>query len=412
MSLLSRLIGLPTFICLLAGAAVACRYNVRDVGFVDLGVDTCTLFALVDSESSPAMLADFKAAISEAFSETDIRSELINTADDPGHPAVSLAETAGVTSPPAALFVAPDGRFRTFTFASEGATSRTTLASRLDALASSPLRNQIAEACAARYAVVLIIEGPDAQENAAAISAARAATKFMTEHLNFLPKPVAAGPLTLTLARDAFELEELLLWCLNLAPEQILRPHAAIFYGRARQIGPVLKGDEVTENMLANILSLIGADCECGLDRRWMEGPLLPAKWSTETRARLVKSLGFDPDSPMVKMEVSMILRKGAMSSGRWDVAGLGSVPYGYQEIVIDFDDPKAPANESMITLADESLVRKAPQSSLPPENASRPGRNTGESLPFAAALALLAGCGAAVVGIGIAIYWRAHLRA
>ena len=345
MRLFNSIISLIAAAGLIAGGASACRYNVRDIGFVDLGVDTCILFALIDTDTPPTIVEDFKAVVSDRFNDTDLRVELVNVADDPSHPAVDLAGAANIASRPAALFVAPDGRFRTVKIAAEAVTFKSTLAAALDALVTSPLRQQIAEACARKYGVVLIIEGTNAEENAAARTAADAAAKLMSEHMDFLPKPISEGPIALTLPRSAFKQEELLLWCLNLEPETILQPHAAIFHGRARRIGPVLKGDEVTENTIANILALIGADCECGLDRQWMEGPLLPAKWPGETRAALVQSLGFDPDSPMVKMEVSMILRRGSASAGGLDVAGLGAAPYGYQEIVVDFEDADASAD-------------------------------------------------------------------
>jgi hypothetical protein len=397
-------------VCLVAGAASACRYNVRDVGFVDLGIDTCILFALIDNETSPAVIEDLKAVVSEKLEDTGLRAELVNTAADPAHPAGELARTAGIASRPAALFVAPDGRSRTVELAAEAAAFRIALATQLDALVSSPLRRQIAEACARSYGVVLVIEGLDADQNASARSAAEAAVKLIAEHIDFLPKPIAEGPVTMTLARSAFKQEELLLWCLNLEPGKILRPHAVIFYGRARQIGPVLKGEEVTENIITNILALIGADCECGLDRRWMEGPLLPAQWPAETRARLVESLGFDPDSPMVKMEVSMILRQGPMSPGRFDVAGLGAAPYGYQEIVVDLEEANAPAEAPApppVSPGKESIELPTASGNAPP-----PMDDAGETLSLWVILAVLTAFGAVVVLIGIFILWRARLRA
>lgn len=398
---------LTAAICLLAGPSLACRYNVRDIGFVDLGIDSCILFVLVDNETQPAVVDSLKAIISEKFEETDLRAELVSISDDPAHPAVEVAKAAGITSPPALLFVAPDGRARPVEVPPDPAAFNTTLGPALEALAASPLRQQIAESCAQSYGLILIIEGLDAAQNAAAQDAADAAAKLITEHLGRLPKPIAKGPVTVTLRRGDFQREELLLWWLNLQPDAIRRPHAVVFYGRARQIGPVIKDDEVNENILANVLAIIGADCECSLDRRWMEGPLLPARWPAEARARLAESLGFDPDSPMVKMEVGMILRKGPTSAGRFDVADLGAVPFGYQELAIDFDDPNAAGEQSEPPGTAETLAKPA---GAPAKVASR-RTNTDQPLAFAIAVAVLTGSGTAVVMFGILVLWRARTR-
>jgi hypothetical protein len=145
--------------------------------------------------------------------------------------------------------------------------------------------------------------------------------------------------------------ERILLWSIGLEPNDVNEPHAIIIYGRARWIGPLFKGEQITEDDLASVLFVIGADCECGFDYRWLQGTMLPAKWDQKTHERAVESLGFDPESPMIKMEIGSIIGRGM---GCYSYPGMppAGAPgaYGYQELIIepetDVQDPQAPRKD------------------------------------------------------------------
>ncbi len=327
-------------VLLSASAAQACRYNIRDVGAVDLEYDSYYLFGYFDKQTAAEVVSGFEEVASLKLADTNVLGEMIDVDKDPAHPAIEIAKAHSIESYPAALFVGPDRRSRVIEIGKTAETVANKLPAALEHLIVSPKRLEIMKAAAATYGVVLVIEGKDARENAAARQAAKAAVKTIADNMDFLPKPIENPPVMITLKPKAFAAEEVLLWMLNLKGAKIAKPHAAIFYGRARQIGPVLKPHEVTEDILTNILSLIGADCECGLDRRWMEGQMLPAKWDKKMRAVLSKSLGFDPDNPMVKMEISRILRRGFSSPGGFgDMRSFGASPFGYQEIDVEFEN-------------------------------------------------------------------------
>jgi hypothetical protein len=70
---------------------------------------------------------------------------------------------------------------------------------------------------------------------------------------------------------------------------------------------------------------------------------MLPAKWDRKLHDHAVESLGFDPESPMIKMEIASIIGRGL--GGR----GYPSTPFGYQELIIESEpDTEEPAvNES-----------------------------------------------------------------
>ena len=90
---------------------------------------------------------------------------------------------------------------------------------------------------------------------------------MIAQHMDYLPKEIAKPPVYLVLKRSDFEKERILLWALGLNPADITETHAVVLYGRLRKLGPVISGEDVNEQVLTNFLSVIGADCECGLDQ-------------------------------------------------------------------------------------------------------------------------------------------------
>ena len=135
-----------------------------------------------------------------------------------------------------------------------------------------------------------------------------------------MPKTIAEPPAMLVLDAASFARERVLLWSLGLDVTRARQPRAAVLYGRARWIGPLMKGDEITEPNLTGILSIIGADCECGLDLAWTQGTRLPVRWEAKRYTEVAKALGFDPESPMVKLEISRII--GRRGSSKMAAAG------------------------------------------------------------------------------------------
>jgi hypothetical protein len=178
----------------------------------------------------------------------------------------------------------------------------------------------------------------------------------MGEQLESLPKPIAKGPEMVVLDRQSLDREEMLLWTLGLTPQDVNEPHAAIFYGRGRWIGPLFTGEMLAAETLGRVLSVIGADCECGLDHRWLQGTMLPARWDDGLQQKVTESLGFDPESPMVKMEMVSIIRRGM---GGFDRPGAS---LGYSEIQVGGDVADANAEpDDIAALSQVSTVLPGP---------------------------------------------------
>lgn len=309
--------------------ADGCRYNVREIGFIDVGIEPYKLFVYIAQTTSRGELDDFQSTLDAACVDTNIRCEPIPAGGDANHPALRLLSVHGIDSYPAAVIVSPDGPSRRLPLHVDDQSLAEAVSSSLEAALDSPVRRRILEKAADSYGVVLLIEGLQQDRNAAAREAVSAAISYVGQQLEFLPKPIARGPEMVVLDQSSLAREEMLLWTLGFEPEDVNEPCAAVFYGRGRWIGPLFKGEMLTDENLLRVLPIIGEDCECGLDHRWLQGTMLPARWDASLQQRVAASLGFDPESPMVKMEMVSIVRRG--------MGGLGysDAPFGYQEIEV-----------------------------------------------------------------------------
>lgn len=120
-------------------------------------------------------------------------------------------------------------------------------------------------------------------------------------------------------------------------------PQALVLMGRGRRVGEMLRGGLITRTALQEALAVIGQDCECGLDRVWMQGERFPLAWGQPEKKAAFAELGFDPDNPKVKAEISRIITRGPNSrpSGNTQSASdnFDQLALGYSEDIIGIDE-------------------------------------------------------------------------
>jgi hypothetical protein len=216
----------------------------------------------------------------------------------------------------------------------------------VEQIALSPLRDQLHSDLLSSFAVLLLIEGTQPGPTTTARRTVEEAIQAFTPLLRSLPKPVDVPPRLVTLSPDRLPSERILVWSLGLNPEPAAEPRLAFLYGRGRQIGAVLEGPLITRTAIGERLTLIGQDCECDLDRAWLQGQVFPARWDTTRQTAAARTLGFDPENPLVRSEVSRIVLRGPLpGQARRPMAktGFDSLALGYWEEVIE-DPAEAPA--------------------------------------------------------------------
>jgi hypothetical protein len=387
----------------------ACRYNVREVGFIDVGIDPYYLFAYVPQETSSEAIKGLREALDTALIDTNVRFEPASAGADANRPEMQFVASHKIGQFPAAVLVSPDGQSRPVDLDEAGGTLAQRLLPALEDLLDSPTRRVVLEKSAESYGVVLLIEGPGADDNRLAREAVSAAVTRIAEQLEFLPKPIARPPEMVVLERQSLAREQVLLWSLGLEPEDVNKPHAAVFYGRGRWIGPLFAGETLNADNLTELLFVIGADCECGLDHRWLQGTMLPARWTQELQAKAAESLGFDPENPMIKMEMVSIIRRGM---GGFAYPG---VPFGYQEIEVageapdlgDSADPRGSADPCVQGVG-EVPEKAGPLTSSGLSTAPEAAYSGHEGGEFGMLITFL-GCGALLAGVaGMIVFLRA----
>ena len=148
--------------CLLAllGVALACRFNVRDVGFVDLGSPPYRFYCLVD-QSTPADTATaIKEISAAAFFNTNIEPEVLDAGD------AKASRWRSDATLPASVLVAPDGeRSLTLPLIHEGELLQDSLWTSMEAVFESPARAEILAKAIDTYGVIVFVEGSDPAEN-------------------------------------------------------------------------------------------------------------------------------------------------------------------------------------------------------------------------------------------------------
>ena len=328
-------------------AAHACRYTVRDVGFADLGNERYTFFCFVDGQVSTERAKQLGQAAGALLGDSNVRFELVNLAKGDHPQAKRLAKREpGV---PAGLLLSPDGELAwpvIFPAAKPDNPEWSFLASAV----SSPTRNKLLRKLIPAYAVVLFVEGTDAAQTRRARAAVSDAIEAITPLMPQMPKPVDHPPEMVVVPAERIAEESVLMWSLGLDTEPVPEPQAVVLMGRGRRVGQPLRGGLVTRTALQESLAVVGQDCECGLDRVWMQGERFPLSWGRTEKTAAFKELGFDPENPQVKAEISRIISRGPNSrpGGATQTASsnFDQLALGYSEEIIEIETGPAVATE------------------------------------------------------------------
>jgi hypothetical protein len=324
--------------CLRPCQLLACNYNVRDIGFSELRNRPYYLFWYVSRQTEPEIVRTIQKVSSNTLSESNVKAEIVNIENDGHHSAIKYIEALSIKSFPAAVLVSPDNQILRVSIPQPDPSFSNSLASAVEEIISSPKRKEIVEQVLNTFAAVLLIEGTDSQANMQASDTINNAIKVISRQMKTMPKAIANAPVMIVVKQMEFPREKFLLWSLGLDAKTLTQPHVAILYGRVRRMGPVISGEDLTQDRLISLLYLIGADCECGLDRKWMQGPVLPVRWDQTVQSRVAKILRFDPENPMIKTEMDQILRQGPNTGSTIVGDSFPGVTFGYQEFAMVID--------------------------------------------------------------------------
>ena len=298
-------------------SAEACRYTIREIGFSTLSKVTYVLYK-IDQNSS-----QFTQQQVHAFSESNIKTYGFNLSEHASHPIVNYVIEKNL-SLPAYVLMDPDDRIINLT-------GNGSFNSMTDVTLNSPIQKEFMAELPTIYASVLLIEGSILYENQIAKEQIVKNCEQLVNVMPNMPKQVEKGPNLKVISSENFDVEKVLLWSLGIdeIPEH---PMVFVFYGKGRIMGEAIGFEGIKRGDVFKHLSIIGADCECGLDRKWMLGYQVPLNWPNTLRQGLSDRLGFDVDNPMILAEMSRILAIENKSPKNPDGVS-------FEPIVIDLDE-------------------------------------------------------------------------
>ena len=310
-------INLILLLVMFYSTANACKYTIREIGFSTLSKVSYMLYRIDEGSSFVP-----KQQIN-GFSNSNVKIFGLNANEDASNRVIQFAIKQNLPFPVYVLS-APDGRMLSL--------SADRIQNDIESVALlSPVRQQLIENMPTTYAAVIMVEGKNVSENKIARENVSKACDRVEDIMPHMPKQVKNGPKMIVISNDRFQEERVMLWSFGL-DEIPDHPIAFVIYGKGRIMGEPIIYSDIKKDKVYKLLSIIGADCECGLDRKWMLGYQMPLDWPTKTSQNLSDILGFDVDNPMILTEMSRILAIENRVAA--DPDGIS-----FEPVLIDLDD-------------------------------------------------------------------------
>lgn len=377
--------------CLLRGEAMGCPYLVRDVGFSSWrgGKYRLCLFLKDDSADGRRLAESFQAIANEVFAESNVRPEVVSPDKRESHEAWGGIPTIGGARLPAAVLLSPDGRTLVLPAIIPALSSTDRLRAELTKIVSSPATEDIRAHGISHWCVVLLVPGPNENENAKARTEIEKAGERIVGAAVDMGRTVDQGPYLIE-APNKDRAEDLLLWSYALQ-EDAARPRAVVLYGRGVQIGPILEGDGIARDALLPLFQALGRNCSCAMDPALWLGPAAPMAWGEAFQTKVRETYGFDPDSPQFRYSVADYVPGAGKTA-----AAPGGI--GYSEGYVEFTDDPSPKGGP----AKPKISQKSSSAVAPP--ASRLERRTGAVMIYAV-------CGMGVLVGAAGVFWIVRKR-
>ncbi|MBN2377135.1 MAG: hypothetical protein JXD22_12085 [Sedimentisphaerales bacterium] len=358
-------------VMVLGSGASACQYSIRDVGFACYPNEHYRFYGYVNNETPAATKEALEQVAYTAFLDSNIKFEIMNVDEKPAdYPPLKYLRENNIKEFPAGILLSPlrdkQERSRVIKLVDPAKPIKDSMWDALEEIAVSPVRDKIIADIIKSFGIVLLVESEDKVANELARTYIGEAIANLTKMIPdfprsmYMPQDVTIGnPVMHAITAQSRQQEAALLWSLELADKPADETLVVVMHGRGRQIGWVLSGDDISTETITNILAVIGQDCECNLPRSWMTGRLIPLRWDEKTRADMVKTLGFNPESPMVLSEISMIIGRGALGPdpGPDNLISASTAPGGYREFAVVFEPAGTEEPEPVEAAGPEATV-------------------------------------------------------
>ncbi len=259
----------------------ACRYTVREIGYSDINYENIQVTISVDSSISNENFNKIKNIIYGSLFDSNLKYNFNKT---------SLSQD---------VILSLDNFHDTLNIKDDDFQNQLWIC--CENLVSSPKRDGLLKNLVNSYAIILVINN-----NSQLQKDIKSAIGNFNRIIKTLPKAVNDGIKIIEIDSVEIQKEKFLLQYLKI--KDLTKSHIVVFYGRGRKMGPVLSGNKISQDKIFNLISIIGADCECGLDVNWKLGKMIPLRWNDENNDQLYEKFGFDVNNPIIKDEMGKIL--------------------------------------------------------------------------------------------------------
>ena len=183
----------------LAMPAEACRYNVRDVGFVDLGEQPYTLILGYSPDSSGAALDSLHWIATPALGESNVAWKQLSFLEAAERDILSSEDSKGMAGSRLWLLT-PSGQVRQLAAYEDGLPAASEIELRIKTLVNSASHEQLLKQTIDCHSVVMVIEGKNADENKRVVADAEEAIRQTFERRGEWDKPIARAPRLMVLS--------------------------------------------------------------------------------------------------------------------------------------------------------------------------------------------------------------------
>ncbi len=320
----------------------ACKYTVRDVAFVEMGYSQHRLYLYFDADTPDDEATLLRTSAEHALADSNVNLQVVIIGETASDEALSHLDTFGIDEYSSAVLVSPRGTAKQILLPTQNERNAGNVRQAMDSIVRSPRRKELLSKLSTAHSVVLIIESENKVQNEYAKAMAESAIERIVATFPNLPKPIDGPPLIISISAEEAQKESILLWNLGVDIEAQYSTQIAMVFGRGRILGSVFDVGEINEQDLLRTLAVVGLDCECELDRSWMQTPMFPHVWTEVDESMAATALGFDPGHPLVKVEISRILSRGPSSQGRGPTLAPETLLPGLQIIELNFEDDEA----------------------------------------------------------------------
>ena len=194
--------------------AFPCEYNIRDAGFVNLDDTPYRLYFFIDDKTPAKSIEVFKEESRRVINGSNILPVIVHISRDRDHKAMEHYRFWDFQDPPTFILTSPDQRT-------------------LPAVSSS-VREEILAHIVKAYAVLILIEGPNPEENRSAFEKITQASRKINSVMSQMPKRIENPPHIIVFPKNRTMGEKIFLWSLDLNTEDMDRARIAILFGRGR----------------------------------------------------------------------------------------------------------------------------------------------------------------------------------